>query len=260
MGLGAWIIISLVINWIGFTISWLLRTEKFYDLFGTSTFVLLTLGTLLQHGPLNERKLLLSFLVFIWALRLGYYLVNRVMQTGRDSRFDEAKNDIHKFFFLWTGQGVWAFVTASPVLLVNILTVSPPWRWTDWLGVALWAMGLLIEATADYQKAQFRCDPANKGKFINQGLWSYSRHPNYFGEVMLWCGITIASSAVFSAWYHYLTIFSPVFVYLLVRHASGVPLQEKQAQQRWGHTAEYQEYLRNTNMLVPLPKIRKLAS
>ena len=141
----------------------------------------------------------------------------------------------------------------------------------DYLGWALWATGMFFEIVADMQKTSFKNDPKNQvskmfkknttfdvsnfwqGKFITTGLWSISRHPNYFGEIMLWFGLYISASSVFKGW-QYLGVLSPLFVHLLITRLSGIPLLEKAGLKKWGHLKEYQDYLKNTPSLVPFWK------
>ena len=144
----------------------------------------------------------------------------------------------------------------------------------DYLGWALWATGMFFEIVADMQKTAFKNDPKNQvsahhifensepkskyrlftqGKFITTGLWSISRHPNYFGEILLWFGLYISASSVFKGW-QYLGVLSPLFVHLLITRVSGIPLLEKAGLKKWGHLKEYQEYLKNTPSLVPFWK------
>ncbi|KAJ9526481.1 hypothetical protein QJQ45_009957 [Haematococcus lacustris] len=220
MGLGGWVLVDLALNWGGWALAAALKTERFYDLVGSLSFVTLTIGSLALAGPITARKLLVSCMVGLWAGRLGSYLVARVHKVGKDSRFDEVKHQPAMFLFYWTMQALWVFITLTPVLLINTATVAKPLAWFDAPGVCLWASGLMLEAVADWQKDQWRAKPQNKGRFITTGLWGISRHPNYLGEMMLW-------------------------------YVSGVPILERQADQRWGSEAEYQAYKASTPVLVP---------
>ena len=192
-------------------------------------------------------------MVMAWACRLGMYLVTRIMKDGKDKRFDQIKHDPSKFFVAWTLQGLWVFVTMLPTLMLNESDRRQPIKTQDWIGWGMWAVGMAFEVIADYQKSQFRADPDNKGKFINTGLWSLSRHPNYFGEILLWSGLYISASSVFRG-HQYLAVLSPIFVYLLITRVSGVPMLEQAGIEKWGHTQEYQDYLKNTPSLVPFLK------
>ncbi|KIY96576.1 hypothetical protein MNEG_11386 [Monoraphidium neglectum] len=255
MGLLSWAIIDLAINWGGWAVSAALQTDKFYDMLGTGSFLTLALGSMAAAKVSHARKYLVSAMVALWAVRLGAFLVARVWKVGHDSRFDEAKKQPFKFWIFWTMQAAWVFITLSPLLLLNTASAGGPARivWSDGVGVALYAIGLIIEATADAQKFAFKMDPANKGRFIDTGLWSYSRFPNYFGEMTLWWGIFITCTSGLSG-AQFVSVASPLFVMALLFFVSGIPLQDAQAKRRWGDIPEYQEYRKRTNLLVPVPK------
>ena len=122
-------------------------------------------------------------------------------------------------------------------------------------GIAVWTIGIVIEIVADRQKSAFRANPANKGKFIDTGLWAWSRHPNYFGEIVLWTGMAIIAVPVLEGW-QWATLISPVFVYFLLTRVSGVPMLEASADERWGGQDDYEAYKRNTPVLVMKPPAR----
>lgn len=275
---GGWVAVDFLIQWGGWAVSSLLKTEKLYDLFGTGTFALVALGSFARSALPSAREAggaaaLLSSLpyarqaaatacVALWAARLGSFLVYRVNKTGHDSRFDEAKHDPAKFFVFWTLQGAWVAVTAAPVLLLN---AAPPAAvaaasatrlvWTDVAGLALWLCGFLTEAAADAQKLAFKLDAGNAGKFVDTGLWSLARYPNYGGEIMAWAGVGLlcAGSGLLSGWRLLACAASPAFVAALLLGLSGVPIQERQARARWGDKEEYRAYRARTNLLLPLP-------
>ncbi|KAF5835770.1 hypothetical protein DUNSADRAFT_6910 [Dunaliella salina] len=186
MGLPAYLLLSLGINWVGWAIAAALKTEKFYDLTGSLTFTTLTVGSLALSESITPRQILVSAMVGLWTLRLGSYLVARIHKQGKDSRFDEVKHQPGMFFVYWSMQALWVWITLSPVLVVNTAAAAAPLAWYDLAGVALYSGGLALEAIADRQKDVWRSKPENKGKFIDEGLWSISRHPNYFGEILIW--------------------------------------------------------------------------
>ncbi|MEM7002066.1 MAG: DUF1295 domain-containing protein, partial [Pseudomonadota bacterium] len=119
-------------------------------------------------------------------------------------------------------------------------------------GLVLWLAGFAIEVVADNQKSAFRTDPINEGQFIRTGLWAWSRHPNYFGEILLWCGIALMAWPVLSGW-QLATLISPLFVVVLLTRISGVNLLERRADKEWGADQAYQEYKQNTPVLVLRP-------
>lgn len=251
MGLFGWLLVDVAFNLGGWAVGTLFKTEKYYDLVGSFSFLTLTAGSLFIAGAGAPRKILVSCMVGVWALRLGSYLVARVHKVGKDSRFDEVKNQPGTFLVYWMMQAVWVWVTLTPVLIINTAAAATPLRWMDGFGVALWVVGLGFEAVADAQKDAWRGRPENKGRFITEGLWSISRHPNYFGEMLLWCGVFLTCVGGFTKGVHYASIASPISVMLLLRFVSGVPILERQADARWGGQADYEHYKATTPILVP---------
>ena len=245
--------LDFAIQWALWSVAAFYQTEKFYDLAGSSTFVFLT-GLTLRWRHKNSkvclRQLVQSGCVTIWALRLGLFLFHRILQDGKDSRFNKVRGNPRMFWVYWTMQGVWVWMTLLPTLILNTSAKDEKLTWKDYLGWSLWLVGFLLEAVADRQKSQFRSDPANKGKWISSGLWSLCRHPNYLGEILLWSGLFLPASSVMSG-HQYWSVISPMFVaYLLIR-VSGIPLLERQAMKRWGHLAQYSKYQQNTASLIP---------
>ncbi|KZS12491.1 Uncharacterized protein APZ42_022630 [Daphnia magna] len=239
------------IQWILWGLASWLKTEKFYDLAGSSTFALIAFLAYNKYSTGHIRTKIQTTAILLWAVRLGFYLFSRVLKEGHDRRFKDAKEDPSVFFVYWTLQGVWVIVTLLPSLLMVMQRRQPPLSALDWLGWLMWLVGFITEVVADYQKSQFRSNPANAGKFINTGLWSISRHPNYFGEILLWCGLFTSASSTFTNWWEYLTILSPMFLTYLITQMSGVPPLEKYGLQKWGLLPEYRAYLKNTPVLVP---------
>jgi len=248
-------VVDFAVQWIGWAFASWFQTEKFYDLTGSLTFIGLSVGTLVFGGQYAPRQVLLSGMVVAWAARLGSFLVARIMNDGKDGRFDEAKKNPSTFFVYWTIQGVWVWVTMLPTLLVNGMTHHPSPGVLDGVGLTIWLLGFSMEATADWQKFQFKRNPENAGKFIDSGLWQYSRHPNYCGEMMMWWGvyITAATSLKSSVLNLAVGALSPTFVMALLLFVSGVPLLEQAADKKWGQDPAYQEYKKRTWSIVPLP-------
>jgi steroid 5-alpha reductase family enzyme len=157
-----------------------------------------------------------------------------------------------KFFLVFTA--FWIFITLLPTLMLNNENLGDrPLGMQDYIGWSLWIIGMAFEGIADLQKSMFRNDPKNEGKFITSGLWSISRHPNYFGEILLWFGLYIAASSVFKKW-QYLAVMSPMAVLWLITKYSGIPILEGYGQEKWGKLAQYQNYVANTPVLVPFWK------
>ncbi|MFO7547574.1 MAG: DUF1295 domain-containing protein [Acidimicrobiia bacterium] len=245
-------ILAYVINWVVFVPSYLARTEQYYDLTGSITYTTVIVAALALSGDLDARALIVGAMVIVWTGRLGSFLFRRIRRDGRDGRFDEIKTDFLRFLMTWTLQGLWVLLTAAAALAIITGTEREPIEWVAIVGIAVWVTGFAIEVVADRQKSAFKRDPANAGRFITSGLWAWSRHPNYFGEIVLWTGIAIMALPVLSGW-RWVTLISPVFVFLLITRVSGVPMLEARSDERWGHEDEYQAYKANTPVLVPRP-------
>lgn len=230
------------------------RTEKYYDLTGSLTY-LTTIGlSLILSTKITVRQIILSSFVGIWSARLGWFLFTRIHNSGGvDSRFEEIKKDNFRFWMAWTLQGAWVFICLFPVLQVSQHPEDRKLATLDYVGIGLWTFGFLFEVVADYQKSQFRANPDNKNTFIDSGLWSISRHPNYFGEIVLWLGITLAA---FSGTQSYLVFITPIFVALLLIFVSGIPMLEQKADARFGLDEKYQQYKKSTPTLIPFIGLR----
>lgn len=240
---------TFLIQWAVFVPSWLARTERFFDLTGSATFVVITFG-LACIVSTDARGWLLCAMVGAWALRLGTFLFVRVLRDGGDGRFDELKASLPAFLSVWTMQGLWVTATALGAWIAIADRQGRPLGWLSWLGLAVWVTGFALEALADAQKRRFRANPANRGEFIREGLWSRSRHPNYFGEILLWIGVMIVAAPTFDGW-QWVGVLSPAFVALLLLRVSGIPILERRARERWGDREDYREYVRSTPVLVP---------
>jgi steroid 5-alpha reductase family enzyme len=244
--------IAFAINWIAFVPAAISRTEHYYDLIGGVTYITVMLAALLLSGNLDLRAGLVGGMVMVWALRLASFLFLRISKAGKDGRFDDIKTQPLSFLMAWTVQALWVLLTAAAALAVITGGVHKPIGVVGIAGLAIWAGGMAIEVIADRQKSAFRSDPANSGKFIDSGLWAWSRHPNYFGEIMLWTGMAIVALPVLDGW-RYVTLISPVFVAFLLIRVSGIPLLEKRADERWGGQEAYESYKRRTPVLIPRP-------
>jgi len=241
---------AFIVQWLIFVPSYLRRTERYYDLAGSFTHLSTMALAVILSAATDARSIILLVLVVVWAARLGSFLFRRVMRAGKDDRFDDIKESPARFFRAWTLQGLWVSLTLAAALAAVSSAEPQALDVFAYVGLAIWVIGFAFEAVADWQKSRFRADPAHKGSFITSGLWSISRHPNYFGEITLWVGIAIIALPVLQGW-QYATLVSPVFVYLLITRVSGVPLLEKKADEKWGEKAAYQQYKRRTPILVP---------
>lgn len=241
-----------LVQLVAFAFAWSLQSERFFDLVGSLTYVTAIVGGAVLSKHTNLSALLLAAAVTVWALRLGPFLFMRIRRAGSDDRFDEIKPDFPRFLTLWMIQGLWITVTLSAALAAVTTLNQPPVTVLTIIGISIWALGFLIEVVADLQKSRFRADPANRDRFINSGIWSWSRHPNYFGEITLWLGIAIAAFPALHGW-QYITLISPVFVLILLTRISGIPLLERKADSRWGGRPDYEAYKSSTSILIPFP-------
>jgi len=241
---------AFIIQWLAFIPAYLRQTERFYDLTGSLTYITVTVLLMLLTPGIDARGFLLAALVLVWAARLGSFLFRRISKAGKDDRFDEIKPSFVRFLSTWTMQGIWVAFTAAAAWVAMTSANRVGLDWFALIGVLVWIAGFGIEATADRQKGRFSADPANKGKFIHTGLWAKSRHPNYFGEILLWVGVAVIALPVLEGW-QWVALISPVFVALLITKVSGVPHLEKKADRKWGGQADYEEYKKNTPVLIP---------
>ena len=246
------VVLSFLFQWTLFIPAYLLQTEKFFDISGSINFIVITAyiyyNSFLEYG-FNLGNLILSLLIVIWAIRLGSFLFFRIKKDGEDKRFREIKPSPTKFFMTWTLQGTWISIcslcaitgmSSDKGMIINTLF---------YLGLVIFILGFTIEVIADYQKTKFRKNPKNKNHFITSGLWSYSRHPNYLGEISLWTGIAIISFSSLSDW-QYVSLISPIFIYILLVHISGINFLESSSNKKWGHLKAYKEYIKKTPKLL----------
>lgn len=251
--------LAFALQWIMFVHSWRLQTEHFFDLTGSATYVTVTLAALVLSGNADARSLVISAIVVVWAARLGTFLFTRVRESGRDTRFTSILPSFPVLLMTWTLQGTWVSLTASCALAA--VTSANPAAFDIWAcaGLLLWTAGFAVEVVADRQKRAFRADPTNAGRFITSGLWAWSRHPNYFGEIVLWIGIAVMAAPVLAGG-QLVTLASPLFVVFLLTRVSGVRMLERQAERRWGNEPDYIAYREGTSALVPLPPTRPVVA
>jgi len=244
--------LAFLVQWIAFIPAFIFQTEKFYDLTGSLTYIGVTAAALTLSGSVDKRTYLLAGMVILWAARLGVFLFSRILKSGKDSRFDAIKPDFLRFLLTWTIQGLWISFTAAAALAAISAQIKVSMDGYAVIGFLVWLTGLSFEAAADAQKGKFRKDLQNKDRFIQSGLWAWSRHPNYFGEILLWVGVAITAFPVLYGW-QLVTLISPLFVIFLLTKVSGIPLLEKRADEKWGGQADYEAYKAKTSVLVPLP-------
>ena len=246
------VVIAFLIQWLAFIPAYVFQTEKFYDLTGSITYLCVIWYTLTyssnNFSTLNYANLLIVLLITFWAIRLGSFLFMRIHKDGEDKRFRDIKPSATQFFMTWTLQGLWVSLctmcaltalSTETGLIVNAFFI---------IGLLLFVFGFSIEIIADKQKSKFRSISENKDKFITSGLWARSRHPNYFGEIVLWTGIAVMSFSSLDG-LQYLTLISPIFTYLLLVYVSGVRMLEARGDIKWGKDESYKQYKKDTPVL-----------
>tara|TARA_B100001027_G_scaffold2865_1_gene1870 strand:- start:527 stop:1381 length:855 start_codon:yes stop_codon:yes gene_type:complete len=244
----AWYV--LVIHWLAFIPALIFKTEKFYDLTGSICYAFAAIYVYLQsYGIFLSLSLFISLAILIWTLRLGSFLLKRVMDAGEDKRFRTIKTNPTQFFMTFNLSALWVVICSLCALTAvsnGVLEVKPIF----YIGLLVFIIGFLIEVIADNQKTAFRAVPGNANSFITTGLWSVSRHPNYFGEVTLWLGIAMMSLPYLEG-VQYWTLISPIFSFVLIYFVSGVRMLEARANVKWGESPEYLDYLKKTPIFFP---------
>lgn len=242
------IILSFIFHWLLFIPAFIFKTEKFYDLTGSLSYITIILYVLISsnNGINNFGNVILSSLIIIWTLRLGSFLFLRIKKAGEDKRFREIKKSFSWFFMAFTFSGMWVSICALCALtgISNGIELTG----VTYIGILLFLIGFTLEIIADTQKTNFRKIKDNKDKFITTGLWKYSRHPNYLGEIILWIGVAIISYSSLEI-NQLFTLISPIFTYLLLVNVSGINLLEKSGEKKWGDLNEYKQYKKETPRL-----------
>ena len=234
-----------------FIVSLLLKRNDVADVAWGGGFIAAAMATLVSWGAAMDRALLVVALVVIWGLRLSLHIGLRNRGKGEDARYRKWRDEwgryvvLRSFFQIFILQGLLLLVISLPVIRA-ITAPDTPLALIDLLGASVWLVGFLFEAVGDWQLQQYKKDPANKGKVITTGLWRYSRHPNYFGEVTLWWGVFLIALAVPGGW---MTIIGPITITGLILGVSGIPMLEK----KYEGNAEFDEYKRRTSAFFPLP-------
>ena len=242
------VLIAFIIQWVLFIPAYLMQTEKFYDLSGSFTYIFI-ISYVYYKSDYNLGNLILSLFIIIWAVRLGSFLFFRIQKAGEDKRFKDIMPSPTRFFMTWTLQGMWVSICSACAITAMATSEGILMNKLFFVGAITFILGFLVEVIADNQKTKFRSSPENKDKFITTGLWSYSRYPNYLGEITLWTGVSIMSFSSLSG-FQLITLISPVFTYLLLVYVSGVRLLEASGKEKWGHLESYQEYIKNTPTLL----------
>jgi len=243
------IIVSLAINITLFIPAFIYKTDKLTDLSYSISFIILALITFLGSTGTLFHIVLLS-IITIWALRLGIYLLIRIRKISRDKRFDGVRENFWKFLKFWVLQALAVWVILLPS--ISIFSIEEPvFNTLAYIGLTIWLLGLIIETFADYQKYTFINNEKNKGMWIDSGLWKYSRHPNYLGEMMIWIGVYIFTLSSLVGILPFVMLASPLFIIFLLLFGSGIPMLEKGADKRWGDNPKYQAYKKRVGVLLP---------
>ena len=242
--------LSVIIQVIFFIPSFILKTEKLYDLIGSTTYIIVITIAYLSVNTKTATDTILFLFIVLWGTRLGTYLFRRIQRDSEDVRFEKAKRNFFWFLQYWMGQALWVSITSCAAVIAILKPESDTLNFYGFIGIMIWILGFTLEVIADLQKNNFKKSQNTSQNFISSGLWSKSRHPNYFGEITLWFGMYIISLSSFSG-LEYLTIISPIFVYILLTRMSGINMLEKIADQRYGHLEDYLEYKEKTPLLVP---------
>jgi steroid 5-alpha reductase family enzyme len=249
------ILVSLGINLAFFVLASTFKTDKFTDLTYGLSFIALVILPLFKNRTFHPYQVLLATMVILWAIRLASYLFIRILKIKRDKRFDKIRKNPLQFLKFWLLQGISVWVIMLPTIYLLNIKRDGMMAPTMVLGVVIWSLGLLIETVSDWQKFSFKNNPKNKNLWIQSGIWKYSRHPNYFGEILCWWGIFIFSLPFMqdASW---LTIVSPLFITFILLFVSGIPPLEKRQEKKFANNQDYQEYKKKTSLLVPLPPKR----
>lgn len=248
------LLFSFTINGVMFLVAYKKKTDKLTDIsYALTFFSLVTYGAIAGRVD-STYHWVLAFMVTLWAVRIGSYLLMRIRKIGKDKRFDDKRDNFVKFGSFWALQAITVWIVMLGALKFLSVSVDSASLSYMAVGFAIWGVGLVVEAIADMQKFVFINDSKNKGKWIDTGLWKYSRHPNYFGEILVWVGVFVYVSSALSGVNQLIAFISPLFIAFLLIFVSGIPLLEKSADKRWGNDKRYQKYKDETSILVPLPK------
>lgn len=253
-----------------FSIAFSLKFDKLTDFAGGTNFVVLAIITLAFSGHHNARQIVCSLFIMVWGARLSAFLLFRILKTGKDDRFDDKRDKFFPFLGFWVFQMIWVWTVSLPVTVLNSPNVTqypqPDFgTGRDIAGVVLYAIGMIMESVSDVQKYLFRARKSDKSAICDKGFFSWTRHPNYFGEIIIQFGIyMIAVSPAANGYVRgqaykalYATILGPFFLTILLMFVSGLTLQErpgaKKRYEKNSHWEEYSRYLNRTSILIPFP-------
>jgi len=240
--------IVVIINLIGLIWCYTQQSDKVTDLFYSLSFFIVVTVLWWTAGN-NWPQHLMLIMVGLWSIRLGAYLFKRIHSMEKDVRFNQMRKKLLAISGFWTLQTVSIIIISLPIA---VLFSKEQIAWHPLHGIAfvVWLVGWLLETIADHQKFVFRNNPNNNGQFVHVGLWRYSQHPNYLGEMLCWIGVFMMTipSLEQGDW---IGLLSPLWIIILLRFVSGIPLLQRGAQKRYGHLSSFQNYRKNTALLVP---------
>lgn len=246
------LIVSVVLNLTFFTLAYILKTDKFTDITYAISFIVLISFNLFIADQVTFPLIAASIMIYLWAIRLGGYLMYRITKITKDDRFDEMREKFFSFLGFWILQAITVAIISISHAIFSFTSTSNEFTIQMVVGISISILGLIIETIADIQKFNFKT--ANPKEFCNVGLWKYARHPNYFGEMLMWWGIALATvSTIPISWIGFL---SPLFITNMLLFVSGIPILKKKQEKTYGADPKFQEYYRNTRLLLPLPKIK----
>jgi len=232
-----------------FFVAQVLNDNSIIDVVWGLGFIFIAIYTMSIYGSMEYRQVLITLLTMIWGLRLAIHILVRKKGKGEDFRYRNWRKQwgkyfpIKSYFYIFALQGFLMLIIALPIILVNTGKGTPA-TWVDEAGLTVWCFGFVFEVMADWQLSRFKKDPKNKGKIMDKGLWKWSRHPNYFGEIVMWWGIFIIA---LSSPHGVYSLISPLLITNLIVFYSGIPLLEK----RYKDNNDYKKYAKKTPVLVP---------
>lgn len=251
-------IVTVLLQVLFFIVAATFHFDKLTDFASGVNFCIIAVLSYALAQTFSYRQTLVTGLVCLWGLRLSTFLVFRICKLGRDKRFEDSGKNTARFAIFWTFQALWVYIVSLPVIFVNSPRKAEPkyaamaMTKLDTAGTAVFLIGLACETLADMQRFSYRSNPENAHHWCDMGLWKYSRHPNYFGEITVWWGMFILSINVIRS-VEYVVLLSPLFTTFIILFLSGMPLLEHSADDRYGSLEDYQEYKRSTSPLLPLP-------
>lgn len=237
---------------IWYLISLLKKRNDVADIAWGPGFIVVAFTTAIMTGSFSNRALIISVMVLLWGVRLAVHIGNRHIGKPEDPRYAKWRKEWGKMFLVrsflqvFILQGILLIIVAIPIIMINAAPPSPL-TLIDILGICVWLLGFSFETVSDWQLARFQKIPSKKGKIMTSGLWRYSRHPNYFGEVTLWWGIYIIALSVPNGW---TTIIGPLMITFLILKVSGIPMLEEE----FRDNPDFQKYRQRTSALIPLPR------